>query len=122
MTQLLMDENNDLAIVENKFVLTENLSDLEISQKLIQRLRLFLNEWFLDTTRGLPYFQAILVKGTPASVIKSAFIDEIIGTAGVVSINSFDDLDLDSGTRVLKVKFDVTTINGNNLTIDEVIL
>lgn len=121
MTQLKMDDNDDLAIENNKFVLTENDSDEEIRQRLLQNLRFFLAEWFLDKTLGLPFFQAIFVKGTPPDIVEASFKDVIIGTEGVDTLNKFDPLDLNSATRDLSVSFDVTTINGNNLTINEVI-
>ena len=119
MTQLKMDDNDDLAVENNRFVLTENNSDQEIEQRLLQGLRFFLNEWFLDNSRGIPYFQAVFEKGTPPIVIESIFKDTIIGTNGVDSLDRFAPLEFDPATRVLTVDFDVTTINGNNLTINE---
>jgi len=121
MTQLKMDDNNDLAIENNRLVLTENNSDEEIRQRLLQNLRFFLSEWFLDKTVGLPYFQAVFVKGTPPEIVEAAFKDAIIGTDGVDFLSRFDPLDLNSATRSLTVSFDVQTINGNNLTINEVL-
>lgn len=121
MTQLKMNDNDDIEILNNTASLTENDSDIEISQRLKQRLKFFYGEWFLDKTKGLPWFQLIWVKGTKAELIEAAFIDMIIGTDGVTSLQSFDDLDLDSATRKLSVKFDVKTINGETLTINEVL-
>ena len=71
MTQLRMDDDKDIKLENNKFSLTENNSDEEISQRLLQRLRFFLEEWFLDKTKGLPYFQLIFKKGTPPDIIES---------------------------------------------------
>ena len=119
MTQLRMDDNDDLAIENNKFVFTENNSDEEIRQRLLQALRFFLAEWFLDTSQGLPYFQAIFVKGTPADIVEAAFKDAIIGVDGVVTLDRFEPLDLNSATRKLTVDFDVKTINSETLTINE---
>lgn len=121
MTQLKMDDNNDIAIENNTFVLTENNSDEEIRQRLLQRLRFFLNEWFLDKAEGLPYFQTIFVKGTSPEIIEASFKDRIIGTDGVETLNTFEPIEYSAATREAKVVFDVTTINGNNLTINEVL-
>lgn len=121
MTQLKMDINNDVAIENNRLVLTEHNSDEEISQRLLQRLRFFQGEWFLNRIEGLPYFQAVFVKGTPPDIIEAAFKDVIIGTEGVESLQRFAPLDLNTATRELTVDFDVRTINGNNLTINEVV-
>jgi len=120
MTQLLMDENDDVAIVNNRMVMTVNNSDEEIRQRLIQRLKKFAGEWFLDINDGVPYFQAVFVKGTPADIIESIFKDVIIGTDGVDFLKRFEPLDL-SGTRELTVDFDVQTINGTELQINEVL-
>ena len=121
MTQFKMDDNADIAIVNNTFVLTENNSDEEIRQKLIQRLKFFLGEWFLDITKGVPYFQVVFIKGTSPDVIESTFKDTIIGTDGISTLNRFDPIEYDASTREAKVNFDVTTINGNNLNINEVL-
>jgi len=121
MTQIIQTLEGDIDFTNNTFSITKNLSDEEIVQSLKQNLKTFLNEWFLDLSIGLPYIQILFVKGTPPEVIEAAFKDAIIKTNGVETLNSFDDLDLDSGTRKLSVNFDVTTINGNNVTINEVI-
>ena len=121
MTQLVQNNDGDIDITNNKFSLTSNNSDEEISQRLKQNLKTFLNEWFLDKTVGIPYLQIIFVKGTPVSVIEAAFKGAIISTDGVATIERFDDLDLDTATRKLTVDFDVTTINGNTVTISEVL-
>lgn len=121
MTQLRQDDNGDLLISNNRFSFTENNSDEEISQRLKQALKTFLAEWFLDSTIGIPYFQAVFVKGTPPEIIAGLFKDAIIAVQGVLTLTRFDDLEYDPATRELKVSFDVTTINGNNLTINEVL-
>jgi hypothetical protein len=121
MTQFKMDDNDDIAIENNTFVLTSNNSDEEIRQRLLQALRFFLGEWFLDTTEGIPYFQTILVKGTPPDIIEAEFKSAILGVEGVASLNEFEPLEYEPATREMKVVFDVTTINGNNLSINEVL-
>lgn len=120
MTQIRQTINGDIDITNNEMTLTAHLSDEEIVQSLKQNLKTFLGEWFLDLTIGLPYIQVIFVKGTPVEVIETAFKNAIIKTIGVSTLNSFDDLDLDTTTRELKVNFDVTTINGNTITINGV--
>ena len=120
MTQIRQEIDGDIDYTNNSFSLTENLSDEEIVQSLKQNLKTFLNEWFLDLTIGLPYIQLIFVKGTPVEVIEAAYKDVIIKTNGVQTLNRFDDLDLNVTTREMAVNFDVTTINGNTITITEV--
>lgn len=119
MTQLKMSDENDVAIVNNSFVLTDNNSDEEIVQRLKQRLRFFYGEWFLDKTKGVPYFQLVFVKGVKSEVVESAFIEATIETQGVSSLLRFDPLELDAGTRILRLRFDVKTINGETISINE---
>ena len=71
MTQLKMNSDKDVAIENNRLVWTSHNSDEEISQRLVQNLKFFLGEWFLDQTEGLPYFQAVFVKGTPPDIIEA---------------------------------------------------
>lgn len=122
MTQLVMDDNDDLAIIDNKFVLTEHNSDEEIRQRLLQRLRDFRGEWFLDQTEGIAYFELVFVKGTPVDIIEAEFKDRIIGTDGVSVLRRFEPLTFDTASRELFVNFDVKTINGNTITINEALL
>lgn len=119
MTQLKVNSDGDLDITENKWSLTEHNSDQEISQRLTQRLKFFYREWFLNRNEGLPYFQAIFVKGTPPEIIDSFFKERIITTEGVVNLKRFAPLDLNASSRVLSVDFDVVTINGNTININE---
>ena len=110
MTALVVT-NNDLAIVGNNFSLTQNESDEEIRQRLIQNLQTFLGEWFLDTSIGVPYLQLIFRKAVPTILIESAFKDMITATRGVIALLRFDPLDLDSENRTLRVNFSVRTLN-----------
>ena len=118
MVQIRQDIDGDILFENNKFSLTEHLSDEEIVQSLKQNLKTFLGEWFLDLSIGLPYIQIIFVKGTPPEVIDAALKNAIIKTEGIETLNNFQDLDLNSGTRALSAKFDVTTINGNSIPIE----
>ena len=106
---LKLDENGDIAIENNSFVLiglTASTSLDEIEQNLKQRLRVFLGEWFLDQREGLPYFEHILVKAPDPVVLDTVFKRVIIGTAGVLELLSFD-LNLDTTNRKLTVSFKV---------------
>lgn len=66
----------------------------EIRQHLMQRLRTFLNEWFLDLSIGLPYFEEVLIKQPNQAGIESIFIEEILQCPGIVRLLDFN-LDLD---------------------------
>lgn len=83
----------------------------EIRQHLGQRLQTFLNEWFLDLSIGLPYFEEILIKQPNQAGIESIFIDEILNCPGVIRLLDFS-LDLDKATRSLEVIGTVESIDG----------
>lgn len=121
MSQFKLDDDGDLLIEGNKFVLTQHNSDDEIAQRLMQRLRFFFGEWFLDVSAGVPWFQIIFEKSTSPDIIEGILKETIIGTEGVVTLDRWVPLEYDPKTRLVQVVFDVTTINGNNLVINEVL-
>lgn len=111
MSQLSMTDDGDLHLANNKFNLVDRKA--EVRQRIIQNLKTFFGEHFLDKTLGVPYHQIIFEKGTPASVIESLLIDEILKSKDVTNLVRFDDLDLDVGTRQLSVSFEVDTVFGS---------
>lgn len=119
--QITLDDNGDALIKNNKLQLTKHNSDEEISQRLKQALLFFYGEWFLDVTAGVPWFQVILEKGTSPDIIEGIIKDVIIGVQGVVYLNRFNPIEYEPETRRMRISFDVTTINGNNLQMREVL-
>lgn len=69
-------------------------------QHLRQRLGMFFGEWFLNTQRGIPYFEHVFGKTPNPVVIDSIFKNEIINTQGVLELLAFE-LDLDTVAREL---------------------
>lgn len=106
---LQTDSNGDIDIQNGQLVLVSGQE--EIRQHLEQRLRTFLNEWFLDLTIGVPYYDEVLKKNVNPNTIDSIFIDEILETPGVIRLLDFD-LDLDNAMRLLKVNGTVQTTDG----------
>lgn len=100
----------DLDLVAGQLVIVEGQE--EIKQHLEQRLRTFLNEWFLDLSIGLPYFEEVLKKQVNTNAIDSIFIDEILQCPGVVRILDFN-IDLVKGSRELQVTGEIESIEGN---------
>ncbi len=98
----LVVEDGDLQIVQGKEA---------ILQDVLQRLRVFLGEWFLDTTVGLPYFQEILVKNPDQGKIDALFINQVLGTPGVVQLDSWS-FQVDLTRRILTVAFKAQTTDG----------
>lgn len=59
-------------------------------QRLQARLRTFKGEWFLDTRRGLPYFDWKQQKDLDLSVVQSVLRRLIATTPGVLSVQNLD--------------------------------
>lgn len=60
-----------------------------IRQRILIHLLTFKGEWFLDTDRGVPYYQTIFQKGITKEVVDSVIRQEITKVPGVKSISSF---------------------------------
>jgi len=79
-----------------------------IRQEADMRMQFFLEEWFLDKTAGIPYFQNVLVKAPNLAAIRTVFRDEILNTAGIRSLTKLE-LDFNASTRKLTVTWSATT-------------
>lgn len=98
----LLVENGDLVIVDGKEA---------VLQHILQRLRTFLEEWFMDLTVGVPYLQEIFVKNPELSKIEALLINEILGTKGVSDLLEFS-ADPDTSNRQLVISFKAQTLEG----------
>ena len=62
-----------------------------VAQAVWTRLRLWTGEWFIDTSAGTPYQNAVL--GTnKSSTLEPALRQRILGTEGVSSIEDFETI------------------------------
>ena len=89
-------------------------------QHLVQRLKTFMGEWFLDLRIGVPYFQQVMVKNPDPVVLDSVFKSEIINTPGIVELLTFA-LQLDARTRELQLSFKAVNDAGTAIAISEVL-
>lgn len=99
----------DLALVNEDLEIVEGTT--QIQQHILQRLRIFLGEWFMDSGIGLPYFQEILVKNPDQSKIDALFFNTIQETPGVVAITYYK-FNVDLPARKLSVSFRAQTTSG----------
>ena len=108
------DVNGDLEIVNGQLVLVGKQFGTqfrEIEEHLEQRLRTLFQDWFLDQSIGVPYFEDIFTKPFNASVVESIFVNEILSTPGVLRLIEFN-LDLNKQNRTLIVLFTAEAVDG----------
>lgn len=114
----IAEDNHDLLIENYDLQLTEGVE--AIQQALIIRLQFFINEWFLDITRGVEFYQTIYVKNPNLNLVASVIKTQILTTPGVNEILSYAQ-SFDSTGRELTVVFKVDTDFGE-LEINEALV
>jgi len=102
-----LDINGDMQFGNGGFLVD---SPEAVAQAILTRLRLWAGEWFLDTSKGTPYEQAMLGTGK-AQTAEPAMRERILETEGVESLQEFQ-LIADTQTRRLKFIASVNTIYG----------
>lgn len=110
MTVRRLDENGDIVTSGVQFISERD----EIAQTISTRLRLFLGEYFRDSTDGTPWFQDILGKGSTLTNKDAAIKRRIVQTDGVLQILTYD-ADYDINTRQYTVSGSVLTTFGEVL-------
>ncbi len=107
MINLALDKDtNDLVIENFNLQLVENLDQVE--QSLKNRLLTFLQEWFLDTTAGLPFYDDILIKNPNIPDIENIIKAKIIDTPKVIELVEFNS-NFDNAARSYSVTFKAKT-------------
>jgi hypothetical protein len=115
---LLLDDTWDLAAGVTDLQLVDG--EQAIAQHLAQRLKTFMGEWFLDLRVGVPYLQQVLVKNPDPIVLDSVFKSEVINTPGIVELRKFD-LQIDAGTRQLRLECKAVSDAGTIVSFSEVL-
>ena len=118
MSDIKLDISHDIAIENNDIVLISS-SD-EVKQRLLQNLKSFYGDWFLNLTSGVPYYQDIFRKDYDVEVISVILKQTILNTLGVLELLSFE-LSIDDTARKLSLSFDVRATD-KTISISEVIL
>lgn len=104
-----LDSNGDMTFGNQQADFWRDVPEAP-AQAILTRLRLWLGEWFIDTTEGTPYQQAILGMHTSATV-EPAIRRRILGTKGVTTIDEFNMV-RDPDTRRVTVDAVVNTAFG----------
>jgi len=120
MIDIQMDENgNFLFDGSGDIVMTSTEAD-GVAQSITQRLRRLKGEWFLDRTKGVPYFEIILEKNPNSKLVSEILKKVILETEGVAKLNRFS-LYFDTTNRQASVTFQVTTTAGETAASNEVL-
>jgi len=82
-----------------------------VSQRLFIRLRTFREEWFMDTTYGVPYWQRILGFKNKKETVDLIFQEQILLERGVKEIVSFTST-FNNAQRHYSATFQVRVTNG----------
>lgn len=81
-----------------------------VGQAVMTRLKLWKNEWFLDTADGTGWQDDVLGRGT-SLLYEQMIRARILETVGVLSIDAFSS-SYDADARALKMAVTITTIYG----------
>lgn len=82
-----------------------------ILQKIVITLNMWLRDWFLDQSLGVPYLETIFPKQTRNSTRESIIRAQIMSVVGVRQILDFS-LAVDPATRLMSINFVADTVEG----------
>lgn len=108
---LLLDENNDLVFFNGPLTLEYTTQPLVqvVAQRLLILLQTWQEEWFLDTTYGIPYWQSILGKKTSKAAVDLILQEKILAENGVKEITYFNSSLVN---RAYSAQFKVRVVTG----------
>ena len=109
----------DLLVTRGDLLLTSDayapnaqpLATNPVLQNILQRMRFFAGEWFLDNTQGLPYYQQILIKNPNQANIDALYLSVLMNTPGVSTVTQYS-FSVNAALRVLSVSFSCVTTTG----------
>lgn len=114
MTDILNNpETGDAFFINGSTPVTYE-NKVTVAQKLKIKLLTFKQEWFLDKTLGVPYFQTILKRNVSKSTIDTIFQEQILSEPDVLEIVEFNSI-VDVTARSYQLSFRVRT-NENQTT------
>lgn len=104
---IMLSDNGDISIENSDFVFTETDSEM-LKQRISITLKMWMEEWFLDTTFGVPYRQKLIRKGVTKEEIDAEFIRIINSFDDVSTITYFKSV-VDVSSRFYTMSFYVAT-------------
>ena len=113
MKNLYLDTlNYDLTVQDFNLRFTSDLTEY-VSQKIENVLSTFTNEWFLDDTIGIPYYDRILIKQADINDVNNIILTAINGITEIIEVLSFD-VSFDSATRTYSMDFKIVASDGTD--------
>jgi len=107
MKDLALDKDtHDLIYTGSDLLMVDELDQIE--QSLKERLLFYRQEWFLDTTSGIPFYDDILVKNPNVPNIENIIKAEIMDTPEAIELLSFKS-EFDAPARSYSVSFSLRT-------------
>lgn len=110
MIERALNSDNDIFLSGGSIRTTNE--GAQVLQHVRTRLLFYLEEWFLDTTTGTPWFQEILTKPVDLARVESIIKTRITDTPGVEEIIDFAMDYVGGTTRKLTVTFSAITTFG----------
>lgn len=104
----------DLVVKDGDLLLTADAhpgGTNPVLQDIVQSLRTFLGEWYLDTSLGVPWFQSILVKGADLSLTDAILQRVVQNRPGVTQLLAWRSI-VNRAGRFTSVAFTVNTTRG----------
>jgi hypothetical protein len=105
----------DIQFLNGDLVLLDSADPIQGPQEILQNvminLRIFLGEWFMDNTLGVPWFQQILVKNPDQGAIDAIIIKTITDTPGIIQLISYSST-IDTASRGMTIQFKAQTTSG----------
>jgi hypothetical protein len=109
----------DLRIERGRFAKLTTFGDA-VAQAVRVELLWWLGEWFLDTSRGMPYVEKLLRRGVTEPTIRALMKRRIEAVDGVLRVQSMT-VTLDRRTRLGEVTdLVIVTTEGEPVTLDNV--
>lgn len=110
----LNDETGDVLLSTTNTITTPvftTTTSENLAQRLKIRLQTFKNEWFLDGTIGIDYFNQIAGKNRSKAAVDAIIQAEILKEQEVLQITAYSSV-VDKTTRKITIQFTVRTVDG----------
>lgn len=114
MTDIILDENNDITFLNNDFNLFEEDDNNLIAQRIEIKLRSYKGEWFRDINYGIPWI-SILSRNGNKNIADNNIKKTILQDEDIKSISKYSSV---VRSATLKVTFTAKLKAGGSTTIN----